>query len=71
SKGESLCWGRWVEVVGAVWRWWSGVENGGEVVLQLAGKPVDRDEQYMLFKRGRDDYCVGFGGFYTVSPWGY
>nr|GEV08151.1 hypothetical protein [Tanacetum cinerariifolium] len=26
--GEILCWGIWVEVVGVVWRWWSGLESG-------------------------------------------
>nr|GEU60712.1 hypothetical protein [Tanacetum cinerariifolium] len=39
--GERLCWGRWVEVVGVVWRWWSGVEWRELVGKLLAGKPVD------------------------------
>nr|GFD17865.1 hypothetical protein [Tanacetum cinerariifolium] len=38
--GERLCWGRWVEVVGVVWRWWSGLEWREMVGKLLAGKPV-------------------------------
>nr|GEW44663.1 hypothetical protein [Tanacetum cinerariifolium] len=46
-----------VEVV--EWR-----ENGENV---LAGKS-GRSEQYQLFKRGRDEYYVGFGGFTQLVP---
>nr|GEY84126.1 hypothetical protein [Tanacetum cinerariifolium] len=38
--GERLCWGRWVEVVGVVWRWWSGLEWREVVGKLLAGKLV-------------------------------
>nr|GEU58242.1 hypothetical protein [Tanacetum cinerariifolium] len=33
---EILCWGRRVEVVGVVWRWWSGGKNGRSRGLKLA-----------------------------------
>nr|GFB54493.1 hypothetical protein [Tanacetum cinerariifolium] len=46
-----------VEVV--EWR-----ENGENM---LAGKS-GRSKQYQLFKRGRDEYYVGFGGFTQLVP---
>nr|GEY74452.1 integrase, catalytic region, zinc finger, CCHC-type, peptidase aspartic, catalytic [Tanacetum cinerariifolium] len=37
--------------------------SGGGGAVKVGGKNGQGVEQYMLFKRGRDDYCVGFGGF--------
>nr|GFC68843.1 hypothetical protein [Tanacetum cinerariifolium] len=46
-----------VEVV--EWR-----ENEENVLAGKSGK----SEQYQLFKRGRDEYCVGFGDFTQLVP---
>nr|GEY16619.1 hypothetical protein [Tanacetum cinerariifolium] len=45
--------------------WWRRLESRGEVVLQLAGKLDNRDEQYLLFKRGGDK---DFWSFVTFGP---
>nr|GEX04797.1 hypothetical protein [Tanacetum cinerariifolium] len=65
--GESLCWGRWVEVVGVVWRWWSGLEWREVAGKVLAGKPAPwslfvAGEGGRVFVRGSGSGGVGWNG---------
>nr|GFC54015.1 hypothetical protein [Tanacetum cinerariifolium] len=68
SQGASLLWGSsrvssgsGVEVVEWSVEWGRGGEWGWrEKRLQVL--------QCLVFKRGRDDYCVGFGDFTQLVP---
>nr|GEY85922.1 hypothetical protein [Tanacetum cinerariifolium] len=54
-----LSWGRWGEFVGGRVSGGDGLESRGSGVMGMAGK-AGWDEQWYLFKHGRDEAGLGF-----------
>nr|GFB90772.1 hypothetical protein [Tanacetum cinerariifolium] len=61
SRGEILCWGRWVEVVGVVWSGGVGWKVGESGVKGMAGKPGSGATVPAISNVGDEKYCVGLG----------
>nr|GEV52115.1 hypothetical protein [Tanacetum cinerariifolium] len=65
SNVRGFCWEVWVEVVGVVWRWWSGGKIGALQLWRVSGKNCCRCYS-SWFERGREKSI--FGPFSPLVP---